>query len=96
MLLGSNILPQLSLERVVVREGFLAQNTRLGWVVYDPSEVSTSKVTAAHVASEEFEQKLLSFWDMPIRKEDVTELDEERWEKLFQSKDYREENERYE
>lgn len=95
VLLGSNIMPQLFVERDAVKEGFLAQNTPLGWVVSGFSETSTSKVTAAHVASEEFEQKLINFWDMPISKEDGTELDEERCENLFEAKHYREEDRRY-
>lgn len=52
------------------------------------SEVFISKVSVAHVVLEEFEQKLLSFWEMPISKEDLTELDEERCEKLFATKHY--------
>lgn len=63
--------------------------------MFGPSDVSTWQVIAAHVPSEEFKQKLINFWDMPISKEDETELDEERCEKLFQAKHYREKDEHY-
>lgn len=57
-------MPQLFLKRVAVREWFFARYTPRGWVVPRPSEVSPTKVPAAYVASEEFEQKLTNFSDM--------------------------------
>lgn len=56
-LLGSNILPQLLLGGFAGKKHFLAQNTRLGWIVFVLSELSTSKMTSTHLAPEEFEQK---------------------------------------
>lgn len=66
-----------------MKEGFLVQNTRLGWVVSGSTEVGTAKVAATYVATEEFERELRNFCDMPVGTEEGAEIDDEKCELLY-------------
>jgi hypothetical protein len=96
ILLGSKVYSQVLLEGLRHRDGFLLQNTRLGWIVSGTNDdVAKSKLTSCHVSLSEVEQKILAFWDIPVAQDDQDEAEDELCTKLFKEKHQRLEDGRY-
>lgn len=102
VLLGSNVLPKFFLPGVEIKNGYLLQNTILGWIASGPCEnvsqnqrATMTHVTSSYVTMSEIEEKLLAFWDIPVTGEVIDEAAEDYCENLFQKKHFRTAEGRY-
>lgn len=89
LLLGSLTLPQIMLEGMEIKHGLMLQNTRFGWIIsgQHPYANRSSTTTSCHISLLEFENRLLSFWDLQVTSEDIMVLENEFCEKQFVEKE---------
>lgn len=95
LLLGADVAPEIFMDGVKYMNGFLLQQTKLGWIVSGGRKNEIARFTSAHVNITEMENRLIEFWDMPISKEEKNEADDEFCDQLFKLKLSRDAEGRY-
>ena len=96
ILLGSNVLVHIFSNGTEKINNLLYQNTLLGWIVSGSTSNIMAKQVSTHVSINEFEDKLIKFWDMPIKQAtEIEEISDEHCEKLYQDQVTRNQEGRY-
>lgn len=111
VLLGLNVIPQLYADGQEVHDGFILQNTKLGWIISGVTDtpirrkVTKSNITfveflksqsiTSNLTLTEFEQALCDSWDIIIKDGMEDEVQNEFCERLFRELHRRTEDGRY-
>ncbi|XP_055714929.1 uncharacterized protein LOC129809145 [Phlebotomus papatasi] len=96
IILGANIYAQIIKKEIKRdKDGLVAQNTELGWIILGRSnQTTTSKDTVSMMSLAEIDQNLRTFWEMDVGTNEVQEQEEE-CEKYYKDTHLRQKDGRY-